>query len=366
MRSMMNLSVWRGDITMFAGFTKTRPSHEEAKISAGRIADLIAPEDGPLIVAEKEHGGYFMPCSLRVAPLVGKTLEWAIRTNNPTIGKMRSNAHVTAGAWVKLDGDGLTEAQYGAMLATLKLAGVGYLVYSTHSHGRADKPGIRCRVVLFLDRALEPADYQRATASVSNWLFGKSMDESEARLSQQAGTWCAHPDRVAKAFCIRQLAGYCLSADALLAAAPQAVKPRLSLVASISKAVEPIDPKRVRAALAWITSNDYDLWIKCAIWLRAAYGDGAYPVWLAWSMTADESCRADEGECERVWAGLSPSITPGQGAGALYATARDESLKIAKAAAMSGQWKGRGTAALVYLKTYHGRIFAQTFHEVAA
>ena len=95
-----------------------------------------------------------MPCELKVAPLVERTLERAIRLGLPAVGKMRSGSHVTAGAWAKLDGDGLSKEQFAAMQETLSLTGIAHIIYSSHSNGRADKPGIRCRIIVFFDAAL--------------------------------------------------------------------------------------------------------------------------------------------------------------------------------------------------------------------
>ena len=142
MRSDVHASARRFAIAMFPGFTGTYPTHEETSAAVGRIADLIAPDDGPRIVADKNMGLFFVPCALKHAPLVEKTLERAIRIGLPTVGKMRSSSHVTAGAWAKLDGDELNEEQFAAMRETLSLTGIAHIIYSSHSNGRADKPGI--------------------------------------------------------------------------------------------------------------------------------------------------------------------------------------------------------------------------------
>lgn len=370
MRSTIHVSTRRFGIAMFHGFYGTGPTHEEAATSAGGIADLIAPDDGPTIVADKERGLFFVPCALKEAPLTGRTLEQAVKRGLPTTGKMRSGGHVTAGAWAKIDGDGLTEEQLAAALATLNLAGIAHLIYSTHSHGRADKPGIRCRIVVFVDKALEPAEYQRAVLSFSTWLFRHSLDESEARLCQQAGVWCAHPDRLEQAFCHRQLDGVCVSADALLAAAPPVTAHHTGAQGSTTREAGalPIDAARIVEALKWIDPNAYGVWVDAAIWLKAAYGDAAYPLWLAWGETANQE--AQEGNDGRyapakVWAGISPRLNPEQGAGTLYAKARDSVVATVREAAAVGRWAGQGTAGLVYLRRFHPHLFNDMFGEKA-
>ncbi len=366
MQSTIHVSARRNEIAMFSGFNGTHPALEESDATARRIADLIAPEDGPLVLSNKDQGVFYVPSELKVAPFVGKTLAWAIELGLSTVGKQRSGTHVIAGAWAKLDGDGLTEAQLATVQTLLCRARIAHLIYSTHSHGRADKPGIRCRIVMFFDKALEPVEYQRAVQSLSKWLLGQSLDESEARLCQQAGVWCAHPDRVEQAFCIRRLDGYCVSVDALLAASPKStVSKRIGLhLVSTARPVEFI-ATRVDAALKFCAANEYDVWIGCGIWLKAAYGDNAYPIWLAWSQTADESHRADENECERVWGGIAPRINAEAGAGALFGRARDAAVAAVRKAGATGTWNQGGKAALLYLRCYHRKVYAELI-EVAA
>lgn len=361
MHSTKHVSGQQFAIALFNGFTGTRPTHEEGGGCAGRIAEIIAPNHGPQVIYEKERGWYFVPCVLADAPLIGKTLEWAIKNGRPTTGKMRSGTHVTAGGWIKLDGDGLTDRQFASVQAKLNAAGAAHLIYSTHSHGREDKPGIRCRIILFLDRAMESVEYQQATLACSTWLLGQSLDPSEARLCQQAGVWMAHPDRIAQAFCIRRLDGLCLSANALLAAAPKRQKSRLVLVHSASKTPLPVDAARVNAALTWVDATAYSAWVNVALWLKAAHGEAAYSVWLKWSQAAEEAHRADEGECLRVWQQLQPRIGAEAGAGALFAAARDGALTIARDAGVSGRWDMRATSALGYLRSYHRALYNANF-----
>ena len=363
MRSNMHASQRRFGISLFNGFWGTRPTHEESAAGAGRICDLIAPEDGPMVVEDKARGLFFLPCVLKDAPLTGKTRENAEKQNFPLAGKMRSAEHVTEGGWAKLDGDGLTHDQFEELKAKLAAAGIARIIFSTHSHGTAEKPGIRCRIIVFFDRDLEPTNYERAVLSLSHWLLGESLDESEARLHQQAGTWCAHPDRVDQAFCIRELDGACVSVDAMLTAAP---KVRVNTArGSPVLGTESLNQERIEEALALLDANEYGLWIDAAIWLKSAYGDAAYTLWLTWSQTAGDEHRAEESKCEQVWNGVTPRITGEQGAGALFGRVRDAAVGIVRSAAACGAWDQNARAAMVYLRLYHQRLYAEMF-EVAA
>lgn len=368
MRSPIHVSARRFGLTAFPSFYGTSQTHEEPAATAGRIADLIAPEDGPMIVDDKDRGVFFVPCALKDAPFVGKTLEFAVTHGLPTIGKQRSGSHVTAGAWAKLDGDGLTDEQFAAVLATLKLAGIAHLIYSTHSHGRADRPGIRCRSIVFFDTPLEPAEYQRAVLSLSAWLLGKSLDESEARLCQQAGVWSAHPDREKQAFCIRQLDGVCVSTEALLAAAPPVTVSRPVISISGTTGPMPLDVERIGEALKWFNPNDYVLWVDVAIWLKAAHGDAAYSLWLEWGERADQEAQElNDGRYapDKVWSGITPRLEAATGANTLYARARDNVVAVVREAAAWGKWEGQGRAGLVYLRRFHSRLFDEMFGAAA-
>ena len=48
---------------------------------------------------------------------------------------------------------------------------------------------------------------------------------------------------------------------------------------------------RVRLALAWIDPNPYKSWVDTAIFLKAAFGDEAYGVWLEWGNSASEDIK---------------------------------------------------------------------------
>ena len=159
-------------LTLFDGFSGTRPVAEIDGMSWPVVVRNIAPTDVPAIAPQKEFMPYAVPCALKVAPLVGKTLEAAITRGWPTVAKMRSASHVTASAILKYDIDGCSAVQWDAARARLDGSGATFLAYSTHSHGREDKPGCRVRVWVPMDRALEQPEYERAWKAAADWLFG--------------------------------------------------------------------------------------------------------------------------------------------------------------------------------------------------
>lgn len=151
MQSTIHVSARRNEIAMFSGFNGTHPALEESDATARRIADLIAPEDGPLVLSNKDQGVFYVPSALKVAPFVGKTLARAIELGLATVGKQRSGTHVITGAWAKLDGDGLTEAQLATVQTILCRAGM-HIQHPRHLTGNFNAH-LRDCLAMFVDEA---------------------------------------------------------------------------------------------------------------------------------------------------------------------------------------------------------------------
>jgi hypothetical protein len=216
--SPMLLSEWRGSITTFNGFTGTRPVRELDDVGWDDIKKVIAPAQ-PAILNEKKNAQYVVPCRLKDAPLVGNTLEEAKSNGQPTTGKMRSKLHVTKANYLVIDIDGLPKAEFNAALQKMRNEGLTFSVYTTHSHGLEDKPGVRARIAAPLDRAVDIDPYRAAWHGFDQqYLNGQAgkADASGANMYQQQGTWCCHPDRSAQAQSWHNLGGVA-SADALIA-----------------------------------------------------------------------------------------------------------------------------------------------------
>ena len=161
--SKQMLDEWSASLTMFNGFTNTRPDKEYLNVSWEDFKKWICPES-PLLLTDKKQGQFFIACILKEAPLVGNTLKMALSTGTATVGKMRSKGHVTETTLLVIDIDGLSEAEFQAVLDRLKADGISYLAYSTFSHGNPAKPGIRARLVIPLDKAINVDDYTDALA----------------------------------------------------------------------------------------------------------------------------------------------------------------------------------------------------------
>lgn len=214
-----NLDDWRGSVTFFTGFTGTRPSQELENVAWNEVVVEICPEQVTEL-EDKKQGLYFVPCPLRDAPLVGKTLEAAKVKAKSTSGKMRSKNHITEAAFLVLDVDGIEKADYSSAKQSLGKDKITFLIYTTHSHGDPEKPGVRGRIIIPLNREVDVEEYRAAWHGFDEIYFDGQLakaDASGANLYQQQGTWCCHPERVAKAKSKRHDAGLA-DANALILA----------------------------------------------------------------------------------------------------------------------------------------------------
>lgn len=180
---------------------------------------------------EKDRAPYFICCQLRVAPYVKETLARATREKWPSLeGKQRSSNHVTTSNILIFEFDGLDAVTWSQILSLIQLSGLTALIFSTHSFGRLDKPGVHVRVLMPMDKSLEPLNYTRAWKGAETLLFKgiASPDQSGRHIYQQQGIWATHPDRKHLAFRY-DIRGGVISSESVLAAAPkQVIKERVA------------------------------------------------------------------------------------------------------------------------------------------
>ena len=204
--SSQTLDEWRGSVTTFNGFTNTRPDQEYSNSNWQYLKNKIAPEI-PLLITDKKRGEYFIPCLLKEAPLIGGTLEMAIKSESSTIGKMRSKYHATETRFLIVDIDGLPENEFETITDRLKAENISSLTYSTFSHGNPAKPGVRVRLIIPVDTAINVEDYPSAWHAFNTRYLVGSGDASGSKLYQQQGTWSCEPSRQAQAFKMSNNAG---------------------------------------------------------------------------------------------------------------------------------------------------------------
>lgn len=354
------------DITWFPGFFEPIPSAMEPCLAADAIIAAVAPELGPRLVADKHCVLYFVPARLRQAPYVGKTAE----RHPGESGFQRSSSHVAHGSWFAFDLDGLDAEAWTRVWESLATSGAKFAAYTSYSHGA--KPGVRVRVVTFVDRPLNPVDWARAWGVVNERLLLGLADKKTGHLAQPAGVWATHPSRASQSF-HRVQDGALLSADALLAQVPQA-RSRTSTAATSTGTASPrggrVSYKRLGQALSWLDPEDYETWTSTCLGLQAAVRLGhvsdteGQNLWLTFSDRADERFKARNTDNrynpEVLWARMVPTAAPLEALfGGLLARARDEATRHIRNALAIGSITPDGQRAARYLGQYHPRAIEQ-------
>lgn len=356
-------------VTFFRGPFATIPSTEEAGLTASQIIDRTAPEDGPLLAEDKARVPYFVACALKVAPFVGKTAE---RYPGQS-GKQRSASHVTAGAWFAFDLDGITPEDKARILGRLEASGALFCAYSTYSHGKTPDE-VRMRVLLFIDRALEPLPWADVWHVLNRVFFDGLADVATAKLSQQAGVWATHPEREGAAFRVMNR-GALLSADALLALVPpkaerpQRVRPKASGAALAGRYADALVMTGAESFAPWMTGLSA---LKAAVLLGELPEDDAAGLWFAFSESGSDAAKAHNDDKRydpaHLWETWEPTAAPAEGlVGKLFANARDAALSACRAdVARVGHLTDEGLRAARYLAKYHPRAFDELTSEVQA
>ncbi len=359
-KSSMLLEDWRVDLTIFNGFYDTRPKYEYTKRTWSETLSIVAITTGPAINENKELSEYYILSTLKEAEFIGTTRAKAINNGNLPYGKQRSSNHVTESTAIVIDIDGATHEQINQIRDNLLSSEITHLIYSTHSHGRKDKPGYRCRLIVPVDQPLDKEKYKLAAEGIANFLEADNgeniIDRSGFSLHQQQGTWCTSHSRSDDAFRI-VVEGSIASSQALIALSAQNTHRSTPTVHDEPK--ERFDENRVNDAMIWISMCTYDDWLKAAMWLKSAYGDTAKNIWVS---------RSDPNgkyKPEEFWDELTPRIKPKAGAGMIFRTARDNAANALITCCRAGTWDENGIAAIVYLKKYHKRFYSERFNEVA-
>jgi len=365
----MELSEWCGQWTFFKSINSTLPI-EEVEGDFDALCQSLAPKDCPKVVRDKGSVRYFLPTHLKVGPLVGNTRKRALELGHPLDGKQRSASHVTTANMIVVDIDGVSGDEFKGYLRALKDGGLAFLAYSSFSHCNPEKSGVRSRVIIPVDTPLDSATYSSAAGGLAAAYFGGQVDKSGAVLCQQQGVWATNPAWDQKAFRLF-FRGNVASYEQLMAANPapqRAVREKVQN--PFAAACEPVvfNEQRISDALRWIDPNPYKTWVDTALYLKAAYGDESYGMWLQWTNTAPEKItegNTDQYAPQTVWDSLDPFLPSEAGAGALFAAARDAAAVAAQRAAKTQNWCHRSQDAAGYLMAYHNRFLHENF-EVCA
>lgn len=192
------------ELVIYRNSTSTRPDRTVRGLEWPDLMRTLAPFAGPVLCADKQKLPYFTPGMLRDdVPLSGKTLARARERGEPEVGAMRSAAHMTDTAFIVFEFDGLTQAQLKTIGSQVLGRGRAGLMYTTHSYGREDKPGIRVRLILPVDLRLDANAYRTAHEAMNAVLFSGLADRTGKSMCQQQAMFGVHPERAHLAKCWR-------------------------------------------------------------------------------------------------------------------------------------------------------------------
>ena len=361
----MELIDWQGHLAIFNGNRNTKPI-EEIEGDFQDISEKLAPRAGPTVSSDKLSVKYFLGTKLKKAPLIGKTRKHAERNGLSLIGKQRSASHVTTASMLVLDVDGLPKEDVKTCIEKLKSEEMTFLIFSSYSHGKPGNNGVRCRLIIPVDKPLDANNYKEAAGGFSSLYLGGQADKSGATLCQQQGVWATHPKWKENAF--KQLSlGRVAASEQLIAASPvkHLAQPK-KMQNPFTTALYPdvFDAARVRLALAWIDPNPHKSWVDTAIFLKAAYGDESYEVWLHWGNSVSEDIKVgNTGDYapDALWYSLDPFLPPDVAAGTLFLTARQEADRAVQRAIKSHNWQERAQDAIGYLMAHHSSFFRENY-----
>ena len=368
--SKLGANAATNNISWFCSAFNPIATQMEHELTADDIIQRVAPVAGPMLVSGKTRVRYFVPTLLKYALFVATTAD----KRPGQSGFQRSASHVVSSAWFPFDLDGLTTEQWERILAALDALGAKFVAYSSYGYGAENKPGIRARLLLFMDRSLNPLDWKRTWGTVNERLLFGLVDKQTGHLAQQAGVWATHPKRRDKAFRIEQ-PGALLSAETLLALVPVSVvhpKNRTLVKAPLQSGT--IEPARINAALKWLDPRDYAGWMAVVLGLKAGVMLGhlseevGRTLWLAFSEGADESAKAKNDDSrydpEVLWDKLEPSVAPREALLAgILARARDEAVRCVSEAIRQNRLTPESQHAAEYLGRYHRGVAQQIFQE---
>lgn len=192
------------ELVIYRNIASTRPDRMVRGLEWPNLMRTLAPVTGPVLCADKKKLHYFTPGLLRDdVPLSGKTLERARERGEPEVGAMRSAAHMTDTTFIVFDFDDLTKAQLKSIGGQVLGRGRAGLMFTTHSHGREDKPGIRVRLILPVDLRLDANAYRIAHEAMNADLFSGLADKTGKSMCQQQAVFGVHPERAHLAKCWR-------------------------------------------------------------------------------------------------------------------------------------------------------------------
>ncbi len=366
-KSNIDSANWRGDLTTFNSFYDVLPNALIEQADWNTVTRTIAGEVA--IGPDKSQHLFFVPCLLKDAPFTPKTLPKAQAAGLGTNGKQRSSAHMTQATWVVMDIDGMAQSAFDEKVNSLAKSGYTFLIYSTHSHGREDRPGVRARLVVPVDRSLAAEDYESAWLGLDKLVFGGEVvkaDGSGRHLWQQQGVWATATERQHKAFSISQ-DGAVWAADELIRNAP--LKPSGTSKLHHSPELSPTEQvDRLVSALPWLDAEDTPTWISAITALKAAstiIGESnGLALAIQYSDRGSTQARMKNESDRRYdpatfFFNVNPVMPASAGVGVLLGLAKQTAIQTLLADRGKDAWSELGSQAASYLCRHHYKAFVE-------
>lgn len=371
----LHSDAWRGEVTIYRSSTSTRPVRMDFGLDWIKYSDTLAPCTGPILCEDKHKLPFFTPGLLRDdLPLSGKTLERARERGEPEVGAMRSAAHVTDTTAIVFEFDGLTGEQLLMIGRQVLGKGRAGLMYTTHSHGRRDKPGIRVRQILPVDMRLDASAYRHAHEAMNTVLFSGLADRTGKSLCQQQAVFGAHPERAHLAKCWRYKGAVFGVREFMTRHEGAAIQTRPSTKGHQSAAISGNVPcglptlARLEQAMPYLYAESYRDW---SVGLQAfkalsPYLDtgGLRQMAARFGETSpSESTRAQAAPTDprydpgQVFDSASPSMPPQVAAGVLMGMAKQRAIAFVEASRGCRTASAEARGAALYLAAHHRKAW---------
>jgi hypothetical protein len=373
--------VWLGEITVYPSCYRPVPEAMHKGLSWAELIEVIASPSGPTVCLDKAKLQYFTPGLMHAAPLTGKTLESARAQGLPEVGVMRSAGHVTTSTWLVFDFDGITRSQVKSIGAQVFGKGYSALMYTTHSHGHPDKPGVRMRLVLPVDNRLDAQSYGAAHSAMNAEVFHALADVTGKRLSQQQAAFGVHPARArwAKSWHSDGTPyplGEFLAKPRDPGNAPSAREAARQMPPALTREVVGLPTlMRMCHAAPFLLATTYDVWSRGLQAFKALAG--YYPEGAMRSMAVtfgstspSGSKRAERSACDAryepgaVFDSSSPLMPPVVAAGVILRMAREQALTVVRASIGFASASREAQAAATYLAAHHKAAWSELLKEV--
>ena len=367
--------MYTSELAIYRHISSTRPVRMIRGLEWPDLMSTLAPVTGPVICTHKQKLPYFTPGMLRDdVPLSGKTLARARERGETEVGPMRSAAHMTDTTFIVFEFDGLKHDQLVTIGSQVIGRGRAGLMYTTHSFGRADKPGIRVRLILPVNLRLDANAYRTAHEAVNTVLFSSLADRTGNRLCQQQAMFGVHPERAHFAKCWRH-DGAVFGLQEFLAQHGGAVRPtshgpkaqQQTITQSITANGLP-SLARLEQAMPLLYAGSYQDWSRglqafkalspylCAENLRqmAVRFGKTSPSDSTRAQAAPTDARYDSWQ---VFDSASPIMPPDAAAGVLLGMAKQRAVAVIEASRGCRTATAEARVAALYLAAHHRRTW---------